>query len=172
MRKDDGTNTRSWGISAPSAAPTTAIGAAGSLSGAYFSAYTYARVVGSSVAHESNPSPNGTTRTLSSQTLDTTVVASTDPDVTNIRLYRTIAGGSSLLFDQQVANAGATINSTQADTSLGTAVETDNNVPNNMSWVAEFQSHVWGCRDSSNPHYLWYSKRFRPESFPLSQFLE
>ena len=38
--------------------------------------------------------------------------------------------------------------------------------------MVEFQSHLFGCRDAGNPHYLWYSKRFRPESFPSDQFLE
>lgn len=172
MQKDDGTNLRNWGIAGPEAAPTTAVGAAGSLTGVYISAYTYARLVSGTVVHESNPSSNGTARTLASETLDTTVVASSDAQVTNIHLYRTVAGGSSLLFDQRVNNTSATVNSSQADSALGSVVETDNNVPNNMSWITAFQNHMWGCRDAINQHYLWYSKRFQPEAFPSSQFLE
>lgn len=58
------------------------------------------------------------------------------------------------------------------DSSLGTAVETDNDAPPLASWVAEFQGHVLLCRDAANPHYLWISKRFRPESIPADHFLE
>lgn len=172
MRKDNGTNVRIWGIVAPAAAPTIAAGAAGSLTGNYRAVYTYARVVGGLVAHESNPSAAPTAVALAAQTLDVTVVASADPQVTNIRIYRTAAGGTSYLFDQQVANANATINSSQADSALGTAVETDNNTPPLVQWVVEWQGHIWFLQDASYPHYLWYSKRFRPESVPTGNFLE
>lgn len=172
MRKVDSSGTvRNWGIAAPSAAPTIAVGAAGSLTGTYGARYSYARVVGSLVATESSLSPAPTGVSLTSQTLNVTVVASSDAQVTNIRLYRTAAGGSSYLFDQQVANSGATLNSSQADSALGAAGETDNGVPNNMSWVTEFQGHLFMTRDATNPHYLWYSKRFR-EEVPSSNFLE
>src|SRR3990172_6833609 len=59
MRKDDGTNTRIWGIVAPTATPgVSAVGSGGSLSvGDYLIKFTYVRKDGSSVAHESNPSP-------------------------------------------------------------------------------------------------------------------
>ncbi|MBI3937141.1 MAG: hypothetical protein HY323_09205 [Betaproteobacteria bacterium] len=59
-----------------------------------------------------------------------------------------------------------------ADSALGAAVETDNDVPPLASWVTAFQEHAFLCRDAANPHYLWWSKRFRPESMPLTQFLE
>lgn len=59
-----------------------------------------------------------------------------------------------------------------ADSALGTAVETDNDRPPNASWATEFQEHVVLTRDSTNPHYVWISKRFRPESFPAANFME
>ena len=59
-----------------------------------------------------------------------------------------------------------------ADSALGAAVETDNDVPPVASWVVPYEEHVFFLRDASNPHYLWYSKRFRPESVPTDQFLE
>lgn len=172
MLKDDGTVLRNWGIAPPFVAADTAPGVAGSLSGSYNAVYTYARVSGSSIAHESNPSPSGNSQSLSSQVLSVGVTGSTDPQVTNIRIYRTVAGGVTFLFDQQVSNLTQDINSSQADSALGSIVETDNNVPNNFSWAAEFQGHVFGLRDELNPHYLWYSKRFRPESVPSGNFLE
>lgn len=59
-----------------------------------------------------------------------------------------------------------------ADSALGTAVETDNDRPPNASWAAEFQEHVFLTRDASNKHYLWFTKRFRPEAVPAANFLE
>jgi hypothetical protein len=59
-----------------------------------------------------------------------------------------------------------------ADTALGAAVETDNDVPPNAAWAVAHQEHVFLCRDESNPHYLWFSKRFRPEAVAAANFLE
>ncbi len=163
---------RNWGISPPTAAPTIAAGAAGSISGAYRAVYTYARVVGSAIAHESDPSPVPSAAiSLLSQQLNVAVVASSDPQVTHIRIYRTAASGTSYFFDQQVANASATIASTQADTALGTEVESDNEVPPDASWAGLFQDHVFLCGVADTPNGLFYSKRFRPESFPTDQYL-
>jgi hypothetical protein len=173
MRKDDGTNLRTWGIAAPTTAPSVVAGAAGSLTGTYSVKYTYVRKVGSSVAHESNPSPVSGDVTLSSQALSvSSLVDSTDPQVTHKRIYRTLAGGTTWLYDQEVAQGTLTATSSQADTALGTAVETDNDPPPEASWAAEFGGTVLLCRDADNPHYLWYTKRFRPESVPTGNFLE
>lgn len=62
--------------------------------------------------------------------------------------------------------------STKADTSLGDLIAVDNGVPPNASWVTNFQEHAFLCRDASNPHYLWFSKRFKPEQVPADNFLE
>lgn len=173
MRKDDGTNLRLWGIAAPTATPGAGTGAAGSLTGNYSVKYTYVRKVGAAVAHESNPSPASNTVALTSDVLGVNnLVASTDPQVTHIRLYRTQAGGGVYLFDQELANGTTTATSSQADTALGAAVETDNDRPPAAAWVTEFQEHIFLCRDAANPHYLWWSKRFRPESVPPENFVE
>ena len=171
MRKDDGATVRVWGLVPPLTPLTVAAGGAGGLTGAYKARYTYVRVVGSSVAHQSNPSPESNTVALTAQVLSIPVVASADPQVTHIRVYRTLAGGALYLFDQQVPNTMATVTSSQADGALGTAVETDNDGPPAAGWVVEFQNHLWLCQDADNPHYLWYSKRFQPESWPPGQFV-
>ena len=59
-----------------------------------------------------------------------------------------------------------------ADTALTDAIETDNDVPPAASWIFPYQEHLFYCRDASNPHYLWWSKRFRPEQVPTDNFLE
>ena len=171
MFKDNGTVLRKWGIAAPGSAPVVAAGT-GTLTGTYSARYTYVRKDGVSLAHESNPSPVSASVVLAAQGLAVTVLASADAQVTHIRLYRNVTGGSSYLFDQDVTNTSQTVTSTQADNALGAAVETDNDVPPNLSRIAEFQSTIFGVGDLSNPHYLWYSKRFRPESWPTDNFIE
>jgi len=170
MRKDDGTNTRIWGIAAPAAAPSLGTTGTG-LTGTYGAKYTYARVVGSSVAHESNPSA-AASQALSNQNLTVGVTASTDPQVTHIRIYRTQAGGAEYLFDQQVTNATATITSSQADSALGAAVETDNDVPPEAGGAVNWNDQAWLYHDPDNQHYLWRSKRYRPESVPTDNYME
>lgn len=171
MRKDDGVTLRTWGIAAPTTTPV-AVAGTGTLTGTFRARYSYIRKVGTGLAHESNPSPASAAVVLAAQGLDIPVVASSDAQVTQIRVYRTAAGGTAYLFDQDVANTTATITSTQADTALGAAVETNNDAPPFLSRIAEFQSTIFGVGDLSNEHYLWYSKRFRPESWPLLNFLE
>lgn len=62
--------------------------------------------------------------------------------------------------------------SSKADTALGALVEVDNGIPPDASWVTNFQEHAFFCRDADNPHYLWFSKRFRPEQVSETAFLE
>lgn len=172
MRKHDGTNVREWGIAAPLTTPIIAGGSGTGLTGDYKGVYRYVRLVNGTVVTESNQSPEPAAAvTLSNTDFEIAVYAATDAQVTNIEVYRTVAGGTAYLFDQRVANTTATIISTQADTALGVAIETDNNPPNAMGWVTQFQGHLFMCRDSANPHYLWWSKRFR-EEVPSSNFLE
>lgn len=171
MRKDDGVTVHVWGIEPPAVAPILAVGAAGSLTGDYKAVYTYARVVSGRVAHESNPSPAPGATALTADTLSVGVIASTDPQVTHIRVYRTIADGTLYLFDQEVDNLAAIINSSKADTALGAAVDHDNDVPPPLGYVAEYQSHFFGVQDATHPDYLWYARRFQPESWPSDQFL-
>jgi len=313
MRKDDGAIVRKWGIAAPTVKPAIAVGSKGSLTGTYSVKYTYLRKVNGKIAHESNPSPSSDEVTAANNNLNIDVTEPTDPQVTDIRVYRTLAGGTDYLFDAEqpveisvdskehgfsydfendelnsvinpasgytglidadfspvptyqftiqfsdatkkagtqawedgltdidgrsrgifpfeylelgqdslmaatfglvssgtfkftisvdtrdvcftwerdhlndtiplvANNTQVPTNSQQSiwvtilsqpDSALGTAVETDNNVPPNGSWATEFGGHVFITRDASNPHYLWWSKRFRPEAIPLSQFVE
>ena len=58
------------------------------------------------------------------------------------------------------------------DTSLSDIIEVDNGLPPTASYVVAFQEHAWFVRDASNPHYAWFSKRFKPEQVPADNFLE
>jgi len=174
MVKDNGTSTVPWTIAAPTAAPVVAIGSSGVLTGSYSARFTYVRKTsGGALAAESNPSPASNSVTLTNNQLSVTgLTASTDSQVTHARLYRTLAGGSDYLFDQDVAMGTTTATSVQADTSLGAEFSlTDNSVVPFASSIAIWNETMWFTRDAANPTYLWYSKRFNPESVPPANFL-
>ena len=171
MQKEVGGTVRTWGIAPPGTAPVLAAGAAGALSGVYSVSFTYVRLDGTAIAHESNPSPTSADLTVTSTVISVSgLTASPDPQVTHKRLYRTVNGGSTRLFDQQITNATTTATLSVADTALGSAVATDNNLPSVASVAVRHQEHVF-LLDPANPDYLWWSKRFRPESVPTTNFL-
>jgi len=173
MKKHGSAGTSKWGIDAPTDTPVTAAGAAGALTGSYIIRYTYARMVGAVVMAESNPSPVSNTTVLAAQVLTlSNLVASTDAQVTHVRVYRTTAGGASYLFDQSIVNGTTTGSSTVGDTALTDIVETDNDPPPAAHWAWTHLEFMFLTQDLSNPHYVWFSKRFLPEAVPPANFLE
>jgi hypothetical protein len=173
MYKDDGTNLWNWGITAPSATP--GVGTTGTgLTGVYHVKFTYCRKVGSTVICESNPSPASAAQTLANQSLAITgMTASSDGQVTHIRIYRTIADGANYYWDQDIANGTTTATSSQADDALGSELATDNDPPPACGYVSPpWEGRLWLCQDPNYPHYLYYTKRFQPEVVPTANFLE
>lgn len=59
-----------------------------------------------------------------------------------------------------------------ADASLGSQVETDNDLPPSANIAAVFDEHVFLAGNEDNPHRLFWSKRFRPEAFPVDNFID
>ena len=59
-----------------------------------------------------------------------------------------------------------------ADSALGAALEEDNNPPPLAHFGWSFQEHLFLTGDVDNPSYLYWSKRFQPESFPTDQFID
>lgn len=58
------------------------------------------------------------------------------------------------------------------DGELGEEVEDDHNLPPLAGLTAEFQEHAFLAGWNENPHYLCWSKRFFPESWPTDNFIE
>ncbi|KKL04644.1 hypothetical protein LCGC14_2614000, partial [marine sediment metagenome] len=172
--RTDGTNVRKWAITAPGTKPTVAAGSGTGLTGTYSVRYTYVVLNSSNVVlFESNPSPVSDDVALSNQDLDVSaMVISENPEVTNIRVYRTVAGGSLHLFDVNNDEEDATVTLSQADTALGSALQTDNSPPPTGNLLVMHYEHAFIDGDSSNPGILSYSKRLRPQSHPSTQFLE
>lgn len=103
-KRIEGGSVYEWGIEAPTTAPTLGTGAGGNLSGQYNAKYTYVRKEGAAVVCESNPSPAATIATvLTGGSLTVDVSQPTDSQVTHIRLYRTLAGGTDYYYDREVA---------------------------------------------------------------------
>lgn len=173
MQKDNGTTLVPWTMATPAPAPTVAVGSAVGLTGTYMVCYTFVRKVSGAMVAESNPSVASASIVLANQKLDISgLVVSTDTQVTHLRIYRTAANGSLFLFDQDIATTITSGTSSQADTSLGSALSlTDNSPPPLASAVTLWNETFWLTHDNAHPTYLWYSKRFNPESWPPAQFL-
>lgn len=103
-KRIEGSTVYEWGIEAPEDAPTLAVGSGVGLTGEYNAVYTYVRKVDDAVVAESNPSPAATnTVVLSNQSLSVDVTQPSDPQVTHIRLYRTLAGQEDFYLDREIA---------------------------------------------------------------------
>ena len=93
-----------WGLTAPTVAPTLRAGTSKGLTGRYNAKYTYVRKVGNAIVAESNPSPAADNPVnLADQSLAVDFTESTDSQVTHIRLYRTLSGGSIYYFDLELS---------------------------------------------------------------------
>jgi len=160
-----------WGITAPAAAPTVAVGAGSGLTGTYGAKYTYCVKSGSVVVTESNPSPAASV-SLTNQSCKITYAIPSDSQVTHIRMYRTTAGGSIYYHDTDEAVDGFDpyIDSAVADTSLGSQVETDHDRPPLGTIVIGplYNGLCFICKDN----LLYWCKAKQPEYWPANNFIE
>jgi hypothetical protein len=97
--------TENLGIEEPSAI-SASVGAAGILDGVYQYVYTYYNVNDDT---ESQPSPISSEITAVNEAINVTVTASSDPQVTNIKLYRIGVGLLSFTEVAEVSNTTQTI---------------------------------------------------------------
>lgn len=177
--KVDDSTIQTWGIAAPTVAPSVAVQAGGSMAvGSFYFKYTYMRKSGSTLIHESNPSPVSAVATTSGGNLSVlvTCTAPSDTQVTHIRIYRTFVGGSStgidFLFDKEVTLPSVSATSTQADSGLGALVELDNDPPPASTLNAIAGPGAYGIIFVANGNKLHFSKPNKPESFPSDYYLE
>lgn len=169
-KRIEGSSVYNWGIEAPDTASTLAVGASTGLTGDYLVKYTYCRKEGSTVVCESNPSPASSSQALSNQSLSITWTASSDSQVTHVRIYRTSAGGSTYYHDQDVAIGTTTIDSTTADGSLGTEVATNHYRPTAGTFVfgPTYNGIIFICYNN----LLYYSLAKQPEYWPVDNYIE
>tara|TARA_R110000751_G_scaffold208951_3_gene312820 strand:- start:951 stop:2438 length:1488 start_codon:yes stop_codon:yes gene_type:complete len=170
-KRISGTTVSEWGITAPNTKPVLTTGASTGLTGTYNAVYTYAVKEGAVVVSESNASAAADSgQALSNQTLSVTFTASTDPQVTHVRVYRTLPGGSVYFHDQDIAVGTIVVDSNTADVALGGEVEIDHDRPPAGTIVAgPFYSGV--CFIAKD-NLLYYCLSKRPEYWPTTNFIE
>ncbi len=168
-KRIEGSDVYEWGIEPPST-PTVGVGTGTGLTGSYRVRITYARLVNGTVVSESNPSSASSAQSLSNQQLSVTWAASSDPQVTHVRIYRTNAGGTTYLFDQNVAVANLSEDSSKADTALGSEVLTTHTRPPVGQFVfgPSFNGIVFIIKDN----LLYYALASQPEYVPATNYIE
>lgn len=162
MRKYSGTGstTQKWGIVRP-AAPLT-VGTTGTGVSAFSGWYYRATYCNSVTSHESSASDlSPCTGITTNKTNTIALVASTDTQVDQIRLYRTTDGGSTdPTLMQEVtgspfANATATVNEATADTALSIRTApgtTTNDPPTPCSKLIPYAGRIFGAVNATT-HY-------------------
>jgi hypothetical protein len=135
-------------------APTTGVSGTGiTASTGWQYVYCY---MNSSTGHVSSPSPPSTsTGPVANKTVNVTVIASTDPQVDKIRIFRTTDGGGGIFFEiagGPFANASATYPDTTTDANLSLITAPTfgfNDPPPNMKGMVWFANRIWGFNNAS-----------------------
>lgn len=166
-----GSTVYEWGITAPSSAPSVTTGATTGLTGTYSAKITYARKVGSTVVSESNPSSASGNQALTNQSLSVSWSASSDPQVTHVRVYRTLSGGSVYYHDQDVAVGTTSVDTNTTDANLTSQVETDHDRPPSGANIVVGPVYG-GTVFAAVGNLLYYCKPKQPEYFPSTYYIE
>jgi hypothetical protein len=152
MKKFDSVTVTNWGIAGPVAGPTLAlVGGTMNVFTSWCYVYTY---FNSNTQHESSPSPVSVcSGVFAASNVSLGVVASTDPQVTNIRVYRTPDGGAAdPVLMQEISNSpftnttGTVTDSTlDVNLSIRTAPEFfRNNPPTPSKGFVTYGGRIWG----------------------------
>ena len=178
INPSDLTATRPMSIPTPSTVITAATGAAGVLTGDYIYKVSFVERSGSTIISESPLSDASNTVTLAAQRGSlTSIPTSTAAGVTDRRLYRTTAGGSTFFpLDYVADNVTTTYTDNTADASLGTtAADTDLGNPagtgasNRMTLLTAWKDRLWGTASDDvdkvffsgiNQSYAWSAANF------------
>lgn len=160
---------QSWGISAPTTAPSAASGAAGVLNGTYRFKVTFVLSSGA----ESNPSSASNAVTVTNQQISlSSIPTSSAVDVAKRRIYGFKQGVSTSyqLVAEINDNVATTYTVTTDQDSWTVEVATDNDPPPQKAWIsALWKNRVWMVGDGTTN--LYYSKTLFPEAFPTTNYL-
>ncbi len=171
-KRIEGSTVYEWGMEAPAAAPVIAAGTGTGLTGNYLAKVTYCRKESAVVVSESDPSPAPAAAvTLTNTGLSISWAASTDPQVTHVRIYRTLSGGGTYYFDADVAIGTTTYNTTKGDGLLGDSVEEDHErIPAAATFIAG--PNYNGTLFAAVGNDLHYSKPKQPDYWPSLYYIE
>jgi len=143
--------------------PTVTVsGTSGSMSASYGYQYVYC-YGNSNTGHISSPTPaSASTGAFTSKaSVGVDVVASTDPQVNQIRVFRTTDGGGGIYFElpnSPFANTTATITDSAADADLSIVVAPiagfNDPPPLGLQGMVWFQNRIWGFLNASSFVYF------------------
>lgn len=131
--------------------------------------YTYCRKNGDVLEYESNPSPVGYAFQSSGMVL--TFTASTDPQVTHFRIYRTLADQGDFYFMAEIQASIDYQTFTIQDTELGALIEIDHYRPPVDGHIL-FGPAYSGSLFLAVGNNLYYSKPKQPEYWPADYAIE
>jgi hypothetical protein len=170
-KRISGSTVYEWGVDSPTTVPTIIAGAKTGLTGAYNAKYTYCRKESSTVVYESNPSSAAAAAvTLTNGSLSVTWTASSDTQITHVRIYRTTAGGSIYYLDQDVAIGTVTVDTNTADESLNTEVAINHDRPP-LGTIAAGPTYNGTCFILKD-NLMYYCLPKQPEYWPTEYFIE
>jgi len=131
--------------------------------------YTYVRKSGTTILAESNPSQESHVDGVQSAVYVSWVQPS-DPQVTHVRLYRTVDDGATYYYagEIDVSEGSGFVNIT--DESLGVSVAYDHDRPPNGAICIgpDFNGYCFVAKDN----LLYFSKPQQPEYFPADYYIE
>ena len=173
----DASDYHTLGVPAPMDAPVTASSATtGDLvAGTYNVYYTYIKKDGDYIV-EGNPSPVSNT-VITGTAIDVNVIGNSDPDITHIRIYRTLYNeeGADAYYEREVLNATKTVTITDADDTIGdgVALEYNHDMPKQAMFVMTGGSRLWLLRFPSEvggDSMMMWSEVGHPEYFPALNY--
>jgi hypothetical protein len=145
QKSSDGNTWYNLGIVKPAAAPTIALDGAGPLTGTYQYCYTY---YNNNDGTESQPSALSSELVTSSNRVNITLVASTDAQVTNLRLYRVGGNLSQFGLVAQFDNTLGIYRDDIADIDIpGDVLDSYNNkeAPTGLKYLTEANAMFFGA---------------------------
>jgi len=165
------------GIPVPPAAPVVTDGGAGGLAGKYTYVYCYRRSTPEALT--GNPSAASAELDLSDKKFHVAYVASADPQVDKIVIYRTLdlndpgTDPTAYFKVTEVSNATGSYDDETADEDLGTVLEIDNGVPPKAKLITLHRDHVFyaNCPDEPDGTSLvMWSKAGIGEAVPSANY--
>ena len=146
QKTTDGVTWYNLGITKPLVAPIVAIGTTGLLTGDYQYCYTYYNNIDGS---ESQPSAYSALVTAALNKIDISIVASTDPQVTTIKLYRLGGNFSVMSLVVDLANTSTTYSDNIIDTAIlaTTLTSQQNGTPQvELKYLTEANAMFFGAK--------------------------
>lgn len=161
------------GIPVRATKPAVALGT-GTLNGDYRYKTCYMRTLAGSIGYQQVGNPSAASDLIQpggSNGVDVTLVASTDTNVTHIRVYRTLNGGSIYYKQGDHANSDGDITDNTSDNLITVQLETNNHAPPKAKFLTVHKDRMFyaNCPAETDGEYLVvWSKSGKPESIPIT----